>query len=94
VEDGHQFLPQEDTIIKGAITKLFEEALGLRVSPNHRGRCGTTEERHAAPQWYEEYMKFIHAVHRTTRTHGSATRSARMLNSFIHSTTIHYEVFQ
>jgi hypothetical protein len=45
MEDGHQFLHQEDTIIEGAIIKLFEEALGLRVSPNYGGRCGTTEER-------------------------------------------------
>jgi hypothetical protein len=29
VEDGHQFLPQEDMIIEGAIIELFEEALGL-----------------------------------------------------------------
>jgi hypothetical protein len=43
VEDGQQFLHQEYTIIEGAIIKLFEEALGLRVSPNHGGRCGTTE---------------------------------------------------
>jgi hypothetical protein len=29
VEDGHQFLHQEDTIIEGTIIELFEEALGL-----------------------------------------------------------------
>jgi hypothetical protein len=94
MEDVHQFLHIEDMLIEGAITKLFEEAPGLRVSLNHGGRCGTTEERHAAPQWHEEYTKFIHAVHRTVRTHGRATRSAVMLNSFIRSTTIHSEVFQ
>jgi hypothetical protein len=27
MKDGHQFLHQEDTIIKGAIIELFEEAL-------------------------------------------------------------------
>jgi hypothetical protein len=91
VEDGHRFLPQEDTIIEGTIIKLFEEALGLRVSPNHGGRCGITKERHATPWWHENYTKFIHAVHRTTRTHGRATRSTMMLNSFIRSTTIHSE---
>jgi hypothetical protein len=32
MEDGHQFLHQEDMIIEGAIIKLFEEALVLRVS--------------------------------------------------------------
>jgi hypothetical protein len=94
VEDGHQFLPQEDTIIEGAIIKLLEEALALRVSPNHGGRCGTTEERHAAPRWHEGYTKFIHAIHQTAWTHERATRSTMMLNSFIQSTTIHSEVFQ
>jgi hypothetical protein len=29
MEDGHQFLHQEDTIIEGAIIELFKEALGL-----------------------------------------------------------------
>jgi hypothetical protein len=29
VEDGHQFLDQEDTVIEGAIIELFVEALGL-----------------------------------------------------------------
>jgi hypothetical protein len=29
MEDGHQFLHLEDTIIEGAIIKLLEEALGL-----------------------------------------------------------------
>jgi hypothetical protein len=88
------FLYQEYTIIEGAIIELFEEALGLRVSPNHGGRCGTIEERHAAPWWHEEYTKFIHAVHRTARTHGRATCSTMLLNSFIRSTTIHSEAFQ
>jgi hypothetical protein len=32
----HQFLHQEDMIIEGAIIELFEEALGLRVSPKYR----------------------------------------------------------
>jgi hypothetical protein len=72
-----------------AIIDLFEEALGLRVSPKHGGRRGTTEEQQAAPWWHEEYTKFIHAVHRAARTHGRATRSTMMLNSFIRSTTIH-----
>jgi hypothetical protein len=94
MEDGHQFLHQEDTIIEGAIIKLFEEALGLRVSPNYGERCGTTEERHATLRWHEEYTEFVHAVHQTARTHGRATRSTMMLNSFIRSTTIHPEVFQ
>jgi hypothetical protein len=94
MEDGHQFLHIEDMLIEGAITKLFEEALGLRVSPNHGGRCGTTEERHAAPRWHEEYTKFIHVVHRTARTHGRATCSTMTPNLFIRSTTIHSEVFQ
>jgi hypothetical protein len=94
VEDGHQFLYQEDTIIKGAIIELFEEALGLRVFPKHGGRCGTTEEQHATPWWHEEYTKFIHVVHQTMRTHGRATHSTMMHNSFIRSTTIHSEVFQ
>jgi hypothetical protein len=94
VEYSHQFFHLEDTIIEGAIIKLFEEALGLRVSLKHGGRCGTTEERYAAPWWHEEYMKFIHAVHRAARTHGRATCSTMMLNSFIRSTTVHFEVFQ
>jgi hypothetical protein len=89
VEDGHQFLPQEDTIIEGAIIELFEEALGLLVSPKNGGRRGTTEEQHAAPWWHEEYTKFIHAVHRTARTHRRATHS-----TIIRATTIHYKVFQ
>jgi hypothetical protein len=72
-----------------AIIDLFEEALRLRVSPKHGGRRGTTEEQQAAPWWHEEYTKFIHAVHRAARTHGRATRSTMMLNSFIRSTTIH-----
>jgi hypothetical protein len=29
MEDGHQFLHQEDTIIEGVIIELFKEALGL-----------------------------------------------------------------
>jgi hypothetical protein len=66
----------------------------IRVSLKHGGRRGTTEEQHAAPWWHEEYTKFVHVVHRTARTHGRATRSTMMLNSFIHSTTIRYEVFQ
>jgi hypothetical protein len=37
----------DNMIIEGAIIELFEEALSLQVSPNYRGRCGTTEERHA-----------------------------------------------
>jgi hypothetical protein len=94
VEDGHQVLHQEDTIIEGAIIELFEEALSLQVSPKHGGRRGITEEQHAAPWWNEEYTKFIHAVHRTARTHRRATHSTMMLNSFIRSTTIHSEVFQ
>jgi hypothetical protein len=94
MEDDHQFLHLEDTIIESAIIKLFEEALGLRVSPNHGGRCGTTEERHATTRWHEEFTKFIHALYQTARTHGRATRSTMMLNSFIRSTTIHSEVFQ
>jgi hypothetical protein len=44
MEDGHQFLDQEDTIIGGTIIELFEEEIGLRVSPNYGGRCGITEE--------------------------------------------------
>jgi hypothetical protein len=94
VEYSHQFLHLEDTIIEGAIIKLFEDSLGLRVSLNHGGRCGTTEERYTTPWWHEEYMKFIHVVHRTARTHGRATHSTMMLNSVIRSTTIHFEVFQ
>jgi hypothetical protein len=86
MEDGHQFLHQEYTIIKGAIIELFEEALGLLVSTNYGGRCGTTEERHATPRWHEEY---IHVIHRAARTHEGATSSTIMLNSFIRSTTIH-----
>jgi hypothetical protein len=94
MEDGHQFLHQEDKIIDGAIIKLFEEAFGPRVSPKHGGRRGATEEQHAFPWWHEKYTKFIHAVHQTARTHGRATRSTMMLNLFIRSTTIHSEVFQ
>jgi hypothetical protein len=63
MEDGHLVLYQEDTIIEGTIIELFEEALGLRVSPKHGGRRGTTEERHATSRWHEEYTKFIHAPH-------------------------------
>jgi hypothetical protein len=59
VEDGHQFLPQKDTIIEGAIIELFEEALGFRISPKNGERRGTTEEQHSTPWWHEEYMKFI-----------------------------------
>jgi hypothetical protein len=94
MEDGHQFLHQEDTIIKGAIIELFEEAFGLRVSSNYVGRCGTTEKRHVVPRWHEEYTKFIRAVHRTAGTHGRATCSTMTLNSFILSTTIHSEASQ
>jgi hypothetical protein len=94
MEDGHQFLHLEDTIIEGSIIKLFKEALGLRVSSNHGGRCGTTEEQHTTPRWHEEYTKFIHAVQQTTRTQRRATRSTIILNSFICSTTIHSEAFQ
>jgi hypothetical protein len=94
MEDGHKFLHQEDTIIEGTIIELFEEALDLLVSPNHGGRCGTIEERHASPRWHEEYTKFIYAVHRIARTHGRATHSTMMLNSFIRSIIIHSEVFQ
>jgi hypothetical protein len=94
MEESHQYLPQEDTIIEGTIIELFEEALDFRVSPKHGGRCGTTEERHDAPWWHEEYTKFIHVVHRTTRTHGRATHSTMMLKAFIRPTTIQSEVFQ
>jgi hypothetical protein len=87
VEDSHQCLPQEDTIIEGTIIEVFEDALGLRVSPKHRGRCGITKEQHA-----EEYTKLVRAVHRTARTHGRGARSTMMLSSFIRSTTIHSEV--
>jgi hypothetical protein len=44
MEDGQKFLHQEETIIEGTIIGLLEEALGLRVSPNYGGRCGTTKE--------------------------------------------------
>jgi hypothetical protein len=81
-------------VIECTIIELFEEALGLRVSPKHGGRCGTTEEQHAAPWWHEEYTKFIHVVHQTARTHGRATHSNMMLNSFIFPTSIHSEEFQ
>jgi hypothetical protein len=65
---------------KGAIIKLFEEALDFRVSPKHGGRRGTTKEEQAAPWWHEEYTKFIHAVYRTAKTHRRATHSTMMLN--------------
>jgi hypothetical protein len=94
MEDGHQFLHQEDTTIEGAIIELFEEAFDPRVSPKHGGRRGTTEEQHTAPWWHEEYTKFIHVVHRTARTHRRATRSTMMLNSSIRSTTMYSEVFE
>jgi hypothetical protein len=94
MEYGHQFLHQEDTIIEGSIIKLLEEALGLQVSPNYGGRCGTTEEQHAAPWWHEKFTKFIHAVHQTVRTHKRATPSTMTLNSLIRSTTTHSEVLQ
>jgi hypothetical protein len=81
-------------IIKGAIIKLFEEALDFRVSSKHGGRHGTTKEQHTAPWWHEEYTKFIHVVHQTARTHGRATRSTMMLNSFILSTTMHSKASQ
>jgi hypothetical protein len=32
VEESHQYLPQEDTIIKGTIIELFEKAFGFRAS--------------------------------------------------------------
>jgi hypothetical protein len=32
MEESHQYLPQEDTIIKCTIIELFEEALNFRVS--------------------------------------------------------------
>jgi hypothetical protein len=94
VEESHQYLSQEDTIIEGTIIELFEEALSLRVSPKHGGRCGTTEEQHPTPRWHEEYMKLIHAAHRIARTHEGAIRFTTTLNSFILSTTIHSEASQ
>jgi hypothetical protein len=43
VEEGHQFLHQEDTIIEGAIIEIFKEALVFRVSSKHGGRRGTRD---------------------------------------------------
>jgi hypothetical protein len=82
-------------VIQAIINKLFEEALSLRVSSEHGGGHGTTEEeRHLSPQWDEGHTKLVYEVHRTTRTHGGAARPTSSLDTIIRSTSLHSAVFQ
>jgi hypothetical protein len=64
VEENHKFILQEEgvIVIQAIVDDIFEEALGFRVSSEHGGGYGTTEEeRHSPPWWHEgnkESMRF------------------------------------
>jgi hypothetical protein len=66
MEENYKPFDQEEGIIivQAIIDKLFEEALGFRVSSEYRGGHSTTEEeRNSSPRWYEGHTKLVYEVH-------------------------------
>jgi hypothetical protein len=91
------FSPKKEGIIVvyAIIDNLFEEALGFRVSSEHGGGHGTTEEEpHSSPRWHVGHTKLIYEVHQTSRTYGGAARPTSPLDTIIRSTSIRSVVFQ
>jgi hypothetical protein len=63
-------------------TNFFEEALGFRVSSEHGGGHGTTEEEpHSSPRWHESHTKLVYEVYQTSRTYGGAARLTSPLDT-------------
>jgi hypothetical protein len=91
MEENYKSFHQEEGIIvvQAIIYNLFNEALGFRVSSEHGGGHGTTEEeRHSSPRWDEGYTKLVYEVHGTSRTYRGAARPTSALNMIIRSTSI------
>jgi hypothetical protein len=94
-ESYKPFHQEEGIIVVQAFDNLFEEALGFRVSSEHGGGHGTTEEeRYSSPRWDEGHTKLIYEVHRISRTYGGAARLTSPLDTIVRSTSIHSVVFQ
>jgi hypothetical protein len=94
-ESYKPFHQEEGIIVVQAFDNLFEEALGFRVSSEHGGGHGTTEEeRYSSPRWDEGHTKLIYEVHRISRTYGGAARLTSPLDTIVRSTSIHFVVFQ
>jgi hypothetical protein len=97
MEENYKSFHQEEGIIavQAIIDNLFEEALGYRVSLEHGGGHGTTEEeRHSSPLWHEGHTKLVDEVHGTSRTYDGATRPTSSLDMIIRSTSIRSLVFR
>jgi hypothetical protein len=96
VEENHKSLLQEEgfIIIQVVVNDVFEEALGFRVSSEHGGGYGTTnEERRSRPWWYEGNKEHVHEVYRTSRAHGGAACSTSTIDPFNRATSIHSDIF-
>jgi hypothetical protein len=86
MEENYKSFHQEEGIIvvQAIIDNLFEEALGFRVSSEHGGGHGTTEEeRHSSSRCDEGHTKLVYEVHQTSRTYGGAARPTSPLNTII-----------
>jgi hypothetical protein len=74
---------------------LFEEALGFRVSSEHGGGHGTTEEEwDSSPCWHEGHTTLVYEVHQISRTYGGVARLTSPLDTIIRSTTIRSAIFR
>jgi hypothetical protein len=94
-ENYKSFHQEEGIIVVQAINSFFEEALGFRVSSEHRGGHDTTEEEeHSSPRWDEGHTKLVYEVHQTSRTYGGAARLTLPLDTIIRSTSTRSVVFQ
>jgi hypothetical protein len=94
-ENYKSFHQEEGIIVVQAINNFFKEALGFRVSSEHRGGHGTAEEeQHSSPRWHEGHTKLVYEVHRISRTYEGAARPTSPLDTIIHSTSIRSAVFR
>jgi hypothetical protein len=96
VEENYKSLLQEEgfIVIQAIVDDVFEEALGFRVSSEHRDGYGTTKEERCSPPWWHEGNKeHVREVYRTSRAHGGAARTTTTIDLFDRATSIHSDIF-